>query len=105
MTEARQRKAKASRPVTFAICGAGSRGLESYPPYAEQHPDEASIVAVAEPREWYRNEAVRRYRIPAQGKPWNTTPTRSRRIWTPATEGATPESCATSFGPRARIRS
>ena len=44
-------------PVTFAILGAGSRGLHAYAPFALAHPDQARIVAVAEPRDWFRNEA------------------------------------------------
>lgn len=50
-------------PVTIAVIGAGSRGLRSYAPYALAHPDEAKIVAVAEPREWFRNEAQRLHTI------------------------------------------
>ena len=47
----------------FAVIGAGSRGLMSYAPYALEHPEEAKIVAVAEPREWFRNEARRLHNI------------------------------------------
>lgn len=50
-------------PVTIAILGAGSRGLFSYAPYALAHPEDARIVAVAEPREWFRNEARRLHAI------------------------------------------
>ena len=39
-----------SKPVTFAICGCGNRGLDAYAPYQEQHPDEMKIVAGADCR-------------------------------------------------------
>ncbi|HBC87068.1 MAG TPA: oxidoreductase [Lentisphaeria bacterium] len=55
-----------SKPITLAICGAGSRGLLSYAPYALKHPDELKVVAVAEPREWFRDEAMKRHKIPAK---------------------------------------
>jgi len=48
---------------TIAVIGAGSRGLYSYPPYILKHPDKAAIVAVAEPREFFRNEMVRQFDI------------------------------------------
>lgn len=50
-------------PVTVAIIGAGSRGLLSYAPYALSFPQDAKIVSVAEPREWFRNEAQRLHAI------------------------------------------
>jgi predicted dehydrogenase len=53
-------------PVTIALVGAGARGLLSYATYAEEHPDEMRVVAVAEPREWFRNEAVKRHSIQSQ---------------------------------------
>jgi predicted dehydrogenase len=52
-------------PIKIALIGAGSRGLFSYAPYALAHPDEATIVAVAEPREWHRAEAGRLHSIPS----------------------------------------
>ncbi len=50
---------------TFLLVGAGSRGLLSYGKCLEDIPD-ADVVAVAEPREWYRKEAVRRHQIPEE---------------------------------------
>ena len=38
------------RPITLAICGCGSRGLDAYPPYQKDHPDKMKIVAGADPR-------------------------------------------------------
>ena len=38
------------QPVTFAICGCGDRGLDSYAPYQKQHPGEMKIVAGADTR-------------------------------------------------------
>ncbi|WII38570.1 Gfo/Idh/MocA family protein [Paenibacillus thiaminolyticus] len=39
------------KTVTAVLLGAGSRGRYIYGPYAEKHPDELKIVAVAEPNE------------------------------------------------------
>lgn len=39
------------KTVTAVLLGAGSRGRYIYGPYAEMHPDELKIVAVAEPNE------------------------------------------------------
>lgn len=39
------------KTVTAVLLGAGSRGRYIYGPYAEKHPDELRIVAVAEPNE------------------------------------------------------
>ncbi len=47
------------KQVTFAIIGLGARGLSSYGEYIRNHPEGAKVVAVAEPREFFRNEAVR----------------------------------------------
>jgi len=46
---------------TLALVGCGSRGLRAYGAYAEEHPDKCRVVAAAEPREWYREEARRRH--------------------------------------------
>jgi predicted dehydrogenase len=53
------------KPVSIAIIGAGSRGA-GYATYAAQHPDQARIVGVAEPRPFYRQQLVDTYGIPAQ---------------------------------------
>ncbi len=39
-----------SDPITFAICGCGSRGLEAYAPYQKRHPEQMKIVAGADTR-------------------------------------------------------
>ncbi len=49
-------------PVTLAVVGAGSRGT-GYAGFAEQHPDQASVVAVAEPRDAYRDPLVARHSV------------------------------------------
>ncbi|MEO8274469.1 MAG: Gfo/Idh/MocA family oxidoreductase, partial [Chloroflexota bacterium] len=36
-------------PITLAILGAGNRGRHTYARYALEHPDEARVVAVADP--------------------------------------------------------
>ena len=38
------------KPVTFAICGCGCRGLEAYARYQKLHPEEMKIVAGADIR-------------------------------------------------------
>ena len=60
------------KQVQLALVGAGSRGLFSYAPYALKYPEEVSIVAVADPRPWYRQEAARLHNIPdtAQFEDW-----------------------------------
>jgi len=53
------------KPVTLLIAGAGARGT-GYATYAEKHPDLARVVAVAEPREHYRNAMAQAYDIPSE---------------------------------------
>ncbi len=50
-------------PVTLAVIGAGGRGT-GYAKYAHDHPEECSIVGVAEPRDWYRDNLVNKFDIP-----------------------------------------
>ena len=54
------------KPVTFAICGCGCRGLEAYAAYQKMHPEKMKIVAGADPRperlEWLR----RVYAVPLE---------------------------------------
>ncbi|MDA0335455.1 MAG: Gfo/Idh/MocA family oxidoreductase [bacterium] len=52
-------------PVTIAVIGAGSRG-SGYARYAAEHPDQARIVAVAEPRNAYRERLAAQHSIPSQ---------------------------------------
>ena len=57
-----------ARPVTIAVVGTGSRG-RTFSSFAEQHPDRARVVAVADPRTERRDaladrlgvESVRRF--------------------------------------------
>ncbi|WP_037501925.1 Gfo/Idh/MocA family protein [Solirubrobacter soli] len=49
-------------PVTLLIVGAGSRG-SAFADYARRHPDEAEVVAVAEPREAYRSRHAVEHRF------------------------------------------
>jgi predicted dehydrogenase len=53
------------KKVTISIIGAGSRGLDAYAGFALKQPDLCEIVAVAEPREAYRNMAAKRFNIPS----------------------------------------
>lgn len=52
-------------PVRLAIIGAGSRGT-GYASYAATHPDQARVVAVAEPRAFYRDRLAREHQIPSE---------------------------------------
>ena len=49
-------------PVSLALVGAGARGA-IYASYALEHPDRASIVAVAEPRAAWRESLARDHRL------------------------------------------
>lgn len=53
------------RFLTGIVLGAGSRGMDAYAPWLEEHPDEGRIVAIAEPNARRREAFARRYRIPA----------------------------------------
>ena len=53
------------KPVTLLIAGAGARGT-GYATYAAERPDLARVVAVAEPREYYRNTMAKTYDIPPE---------------------------------------
>lgn len=50
--------------VKLALIGAGNRGMFSYAPYALDHKNEVSFVAVAEPDEEKRNKFARDHKIP-----------------------------------------
>jgi predicted dehydrogenase len=50
-------------PVTMLIIGAGGRGT-AYAEYVAKHPDEAKVVGVAEPRDFYRDRLARAHGIP-----------------------------------------
>lgn len=52
--------------VSFAIIGAGSRGWHSYGKWIQDNPDKATVVAVAEPRDFARNKVASIYNIPAE---------------------------------------
>jgi predicted dehydrogenase len=51
-------------PVTLAVVGAGSRG-HAYAAFAREFPDRCRIVAVAEPRDTWRDRLVKGHDIPA----------------------------------------
>ncbi|MCX5674305.1 MAG: Gfo/Idh/MocA family oxidoreductase [Planctomycetota bacterium] len=51
------------KPITLIIIGAGGRGT-TYADYAVMHPDQARVVGVAEPREFYRNRMASRHGAP-----------------------------------------
>ena len=51
------------KKVTAVLIGAGGRGQFTYAPYALQNPSELEFVAVAEPREFLRDEFAKIYDI------------------------------------------
>lgn len=53
------------KPIKLLIVGAGNRGT-GYATYARQHPEQVTVVGVAEPREYYRNQMASAYQIPAE---------------------------------------
>lgn len=50
-------------PVSLVIVGAGGRGT-GYAAYAAKYPEEAKVVGVAEPRDYYRENLARVHAIP-----------------------------------------
>lgn len=52
------------QPVKLLVIGAGSRG-QGYASFAKRNPDQAQVVGVAEPREFYREALVREHGIAA----------------------------------------
>lgn len=52
--------------VTLALCGAGSRGAESYAPHVGESPYKVRFTAVAEPRKEWRERAIRTLNIPRE---------------------------------------
>ncbi|CAI1774389.1 Inositol 2-dehydrogenase/D-chiro-inositol 3-dehydrogenase [Serratia quinivorans] len=59
-----QQNGLAGRPVRVLVIGAGARG-EIYSRYALAHPDLMQVVAVAEPRDVYRQQFVEQHAIAA----------------------------------------
>jgi predicted dehydrogenase len=68
-----------SSPVTMVVIGAGGRGT-GYATYATQHPDQLTIVGVAEPRAFYRDQMARQHTIAAahQFTTWEEVAARPR---------------------------
>lgn len=54
-----------SKPVTFAICGCGARGLEAYAPYQLTHPEDMKVVAGADVRPERLELLQKRFGVPA----------------------------------------
>lgn len=52
-------------PIAVAVVGAGNRGA-AYAQYALEHPEQAQVVAVAEPRDHPRRQLARAHDIPRQ---------------------------------------
>lgn len=59
-------ESKMKTPVTFAICGFGSRGCDAYAVYQQSHPEDMLLVAVADPRASQRQIAMETYYVPAE---------------------------------------
>lgn len=53
------------KPINMIIIGAGNRG-QNYASYTLIYPENARVVGVAEPREYYRNEMAKKYNIPKE---------------------------------------
>ena len=53
------------KPVTFAICGLGIRGLEAYAAFQKQHPEKMKITAGADPDPDRRAALQANYGVPA----------------------------------------
>ncbi|UJF20160.1 Gfo/Idh/MocA family oxidoreductase [Vibrio sp. SS-MA-C1-2] len=51
-----------SQPITVVVIGGGARG-ELYAKYALEHPDKMKVIAVAEPREAYRQSMAEQHNI------------------------------------------
>ncbi|OHB55102.1 MAG: hypothetical protein A2Y12_10510 [Planctomycetes bacterium GWF2_42_9] len=58
-----KKAAIAKKRLKVAVIGAGARGMYSYGEFIRQHPDKAQVIAVAEPRDYFRNEMVSRHNI------------------------------------------
>ncbi|MBQ6471516.1 MAG: Gfo/Idh/MocA family oxidoreductase [Victivallales bacterium] len=54
-----------SEPVKLIVLGCGSRG-NTYASFAEKYPERAQVVAVADPREFYRNRIGDRCQVPQE---------------------------------------
>jgi len=80
--------------VKLIIIGAGSRGA-GYAEYAAEHPELATVVGVAEPREAYRNQLVEKHNIAPENisNDWKEFP--NRRKFADAVIIATPDSLHT----------
>jgi predicted dehydrogenase len=68
-----------SKPIEIIIVGAGDRGSE-YSKYAHMHPEQAKIVGVAEPRDYYRQRMVEAHHILAENvfDDWQALASRDR---------------------------
>ena len=69
------------RKVRLAVVGAGSRG-SGYASFAEAHPDEVTITAVAEPNQWRRTALAERYGIAPENahSDWKQLAAREERV-------------------------
>lgn len=67
------------KPVELLILGAGSRGT-AYSDYALEHPEQARIVGVAEPRDFYRTRIATNHQVPPEQvtTDWRELAARSR---------------------------
>lgn len=53
-------------PITYAVCGFGGRGCDSYSSYQLAHPDQMKLVAVADPDEKRLDIAREQYHVPEE---------------------------------------
>lgn len=52
-------------PVTMIVIGAGGRG-SGYAAYVAEHPEEGTVIGIAEPRDLYRNRLAEAHGIPPE---------------------------------------
>ncbi len=52
-------------PVTMIVIGAGGRG-SGYAAYVAEHPEEGTVIGVAEPRDLYRSRLAEAHDIPPE---------------------------------------
>ena len=77
-------------PVKLLIVGAGSRG-GGFAGYAAKYPDQAVVVGVAEPREFYRSRLAEAHRIPEANVFDDWQPAADRERFADAAVIATPD--------------
>ncbi len=91
------------KPVTLIVAGAGNRGTV-YSQYALQHPEQARVVGVAEPRDFYRERLAKAHAVQAKDvfRDWREMAGRERMADAViiATQDRMHRECAEAFAAR-----